>query len=43
MQLHNSIPGGALVGRANPQEQSGVQQILGPHRERWFHGWKDIW
>ena len=27
----SSLPGGALVGRANPQEQSGVWDILEPH------------
>ena len=39
----SSLPGGALVGRANPQEQSGVREVLGPHGEKRFHCWKDIW
>ena len=43
LQLHSLIPGDALVGRANPQEHSGVQEVLGPHSEKWFHCWKDIW
>ena len=34
------IPGGALVGRANPQEQSGVREVLRPHWEKQFHCWK---
>ena len=42
MKLHSSIPGGALVGRANPQEQSGVQEVLGPHGDKQFHCWKDF-
>ena len=32
LKLRSSIPGGALVRRANPQEQSEVQAVLGPHR-----------
>ena len=32
LQFCSSIPGGALVGRANPQEQSGVWEVLRPHR-----------
>ena len=31
LKRRSSIPGGALVGRANPQEQSGVRAVLGPH------------
>ena len=31
-ELRSLIPGGALVGRVNPQEQSGVQGSSG-HRE----------
>ena len=29
LKLHSSIPGRALVGRVNPQEQSGVWGSLG--------------
>ena len=25
------IPGGALTGKVNPQEQSGVRDVLSPH------------
>ena len=31
------------MGRANPQEQSGVREVLRPHREKRLHCWKDIW
>ena len=37
LQLCSSIPGGALVGRVNPQEQSRVREVLRPHREKRFH------
>ena len=43
LQLCSSIPGSVLVGRANPQEQSGVWEVLRPHAERSFHCWKGIW
>ena len=43
LQLHSSIPGSALVGRVNPQEDSGVWEVLRPHGKKWFHCWKDIW
>lgn len=43
LQLRSSTPGSALVGKVNPQEQSGVQEVLGPHGEKRFHCWKDIW
>ena len=31
------------MGRVNPQEQSGVREVLGPHGEKQSHSWKDIW
>ena len=31
------------MGRANPQEKSGVREVLGPHREKRLHCWKHIW
>ena len=34
LQLRSSIPGSALVGRANPQEQSGVREVLRPLGEK---------
>ena len=40
MKLQSSIPGGALVRRANPQEQDEVRGVLGPHRESRFPCWR---
>ena len=34
--------GGKGESAPSPQEQSGVQEVLGPHGEKRFHCWKDI-
>ena len=43
LKLCSSVSGGALVGRVNPLEQSGVQVVHRPHKEKRFHCWTDIW
>ena len=30
-------------GKVNPQAQSGVWEVLGPHGEKRFHCWKGTW
>ena len=35
--------GGKGESAPSPQEQSGVQEVLGPHGEKRFHCWKVIW